>query len=132
MAAWRPWLEGDKKSLEKIQERLIKMLSDVKGETYEEKLKDAGLTTLEERRIRGDVIETFKTLKGFNRVKKEDWFTEISDNARPTRMTSIVREGQVVKRKAVLEVERSRLETRRNFFSIRAAREWNELPFGHI
>ena len=33
-----------------------------------------------------------------------------------------------MKRKAVLEVERSRLETRRNFFSIRAAREWNELP----
>ena len=56
--------------------------------------------------------------------KKKDWFTEISDNARPARMTSIAGEGQVVKRKAVLElleVERSRLETCRNFFSIRAA-----------
>ena len=111
-----------------MQERLIKMLSDVKGETYEKKLEDAGLTTLEERRIRGDAIETFKTLKGFNRVQKENWFKEISDNARPTRMTSTVQGGQVVKKEAVLEVERSRLEIRRNFFSTRAAKEWNELP----
>ena len=43
-------------------------------------------------------------------------------------MTSTVQGGQVVKKEAVLEVERSRLEIRRNFFSTRAAREWNELP----
>ena len=35
---------------------------DVKGATYEEKLKDAGLTTLEKRRERGDAIEAFKTI----------------------------------------------------------------------
>ena len=33
VAAWSPWLESDIKSLEKIQERLIRMLSDVKGIT---------------------------------------------------------------------------------------------------
>ena len=31
----------------------------------------AGLTTLVERRERGDAIETFKTLNGFNKVQKE-------------------------------------------------------------
>ena len=36
--------------------------------TYEEKLQDAGLTTLTERREREDAIETFKTNKGFKRV----------------------------------------------------------------
>ena len=55
-SAWSPWLEKDKKQLEKVQERLVRMISDVKGANYKEKLKDAGLTTLEKRRERGDVI----------------------------------------------------------------------------
>ena len=128
VAAWSPWLESDTKCLEKIQERLIKMLSDVKGATYEDKLKDAGLTTLKERRKRGDAIQTFKVLKGFNKVSKDNWFQLVPDDARPTRMNARVKGGEVVKKEAVLVVERARLETRRNFYSIRAAKSWNELP----
>ena len=128
VSAWNPWLESDIKCLEKIQERLIRMLSDVKGDTYEEKLKDAGLTTLKERRVRGDMIQTFKVLKGFNQVSKENWFQEIPENARPTRTNAVAEGGKVVKKQSVLQVERARLETRRNFFSIRAAQQWNELP----
>ena len=45
-AAWCPWMEGDIKTLERVQERMIRSLSDAKGATYEEKLEDAGLTTL--------------------------------------------------------------------------------------
>ena len=70
------------------------MVSDVKGATYEEKLKDAGLTTLEKRRERGDAIEAFKMIKGFNRVQKDKWFTFETDDARPTRSnTTIIEEG---------------------------------------
>ena len=128
VAAWSPWQESDINCLEKIQERLVRMLSDVKGETYEEKLKDAGLTTLRERRTRGDVIQTFKVLKGFNQVSKENWFQEVSDDARPTRMTTKIEGDQAVKKESVLVIERARLEIRRNFFSIRAPKKWNELP----
>ena len=128
VAAWSPWLESDIKCMEKIQERLIRMISDVKGDSYEEKLKDVGLTTLKERRSRGDMIQTFKVLKGFNRVSKENWFQEIPENARPTRMNAVMEGDKVVKKQSVLQVERARLETRRNFFSIRAAQQWNELP----
>ena len=85
VAAWCPWTENDRKTMEKVQARLIRMLSDIKGETYEEKLKDAGLTTLTSRRERGDAIEMFKNLIGYNRVTKEKWFTLESDEARPTR-----------------------------------------------
>ena len=63
VSAWCPWLEQDMKSLGKVPERLVRLLLDVKGDSYEEKLRDAGLTTLAERRKRGDLIETFKTLK---------------------------------------------------------------------
>ena len=45
--------------LEKVQKRLIRSLSDKKGEDYDERLKNAGLTTLEDRRRRGDQIQTF-------------------------------------------------------------------------
>ena len=128
VAAWSPWLESDIKCLEKIQERLIKMLSDVRGDSYEDKLKDAGLTTLKERRARGDAIQTFKVLKGFSHVSRENWFQLVSEDARPTRMNATVKSGEVVKKEAVLVVERARLETRRNFFAIRAAKKWNELP----
>ena len=50
------------------------MLSNVKGKNYEERLKETGLRRLRERRLRGDSIETFETLKGFDRVEKERWF----------------------------------------------------------
>ena len=42
----------------------------------------------------------------------------------------MVREvGKVVKKAAVLAMERTRLETRRNFYSVRAAEKWKfQLP----
>ena len=69
-AAWSPWLEKDIECLEKVQHRLIRMLSNVRGKTYEEKLADAGLTTLKASRERGDAIEAYKTMNGFNNVAK--------------------------------------------------------------
>ena len=128
VAAWNPWMEGDIQALEKVQQRLIRMISDVRGTTYTEKLEDAGLTTLVERRRRGDLLETFKTLKGVNRVEKEAWFEVVGSDARSTRSTTMVGAEGETRRELVLKVERSRLEIRRNFFSVRAAREWNELP----
>ena len=128
VSAWSPWMEGDVKTLEKVQERFVKMLSDVKGRTYEEKLHDAGLTTLAERRRRGDAIETFKTLKGFNRVVREDWFSIVGAEARATRSTTSVSEAGEERREWTLRVERANLEIRRNFFTIRAANTWNAVP----
>ena len=64
-SAWSPWTAKDEETLELVQKRLVRALSNVHGASYEEKLKKAGLTTLRDRRIRGDLIEGFKTLKGF-------------------------------------------------------------------
>ncbi len=54
-----PWLEGDKEVLEKVQKRMVRMLWDRKGDSYEQRLRSVGLTTLTERRQRGEMIETF-------------------------------------------------------------------------
>ena len=75
------------------------MLSDVLGETYADKLKDAGLTTLKERRERGDAIQTFKVLKGFSKVSSENWFQTVSEDARPTRATATVTGNEVIKKR---------------------------------
>ena len=58
----------------------------------------AGLTTLVERRERGDAIETFKTLNGFNKVKKEKWFRMEEENRRPTRQNAEATDEGVKKR----------------------------------
>ena len=63
VVAWSPWTEADKEVLEKVQRRMVRMISDKRGNTYEERLKNIGLTTLTERRERGDAIETFKTFQ---------------------------------------------------------------------
>ena len=42
---------------------------------YEDRLRMLGLTTLETRRLRGDLIEVFKIFKGFDNVTYADFFT---------------------------------------------------------
>ena len=106
------------------------MLSNVQGSTYEEKLKDADLTTLKDRRERGDVIETFKTLNGINNVDKHAWF-EIQDQTNQrhgTRSTTSIGPcGEEESRTGLLR-ERARTEMRNQSFRFRAAWAWNELP----
>ena len=48
------------------------MISNKRGNTYEERLENVGLTTLTERRARGDMIEVFRTMRGFNEVDKNE------------------------------------------------------------
>jgi len=50
VASWSPWFEANKECLEKIQRRAVNMVSGLKGRTYEEKLKELEIPTLEERR----------------------------------------------------------------------------------
>ena len=129
VAAWSPWMEGDKEVMEKVQRRMVRMISDKKGETYEERLKSMGLTTLEERRERGDMIETFRTVKGLNRVEKENWFKfRNPENARATRSTVSVTDNEQTEREDVLFMEHVRVDCRKQFFSVRVISKWNAIP----
>ena len=47
------------------------MISGLSEMGYEERLKILGLTTLETRRLRGDLIEVFKILKGYENTDQE-------------------------------------------------------------
>ena len=73
VTSWSPWQRKDVEILEKIQHRATRKMSDIRG-SYPERLEQLELTTLEERRRRGDAIEVFKYVKGFVDVKKENIF----------------------------------------------------------
>jgi hypothetical protein len=83
--AWSPWLEADKAVLEKIHQRAVAMVSGLKGKTYEERLVELGLTTLEERRHQMDMLQTFKIVKGHDRVDSTMWFQKVDTSVRTTR-----------------------------------------------
>ena len=63
-----------------------------------------------------------------SKVEKNEWFEEVGDEARPTRANSVITNQGHVKKEKILKVPNARLEVRKNFFSIRAARTWNDLP----
>ena len=62
--AWRPHRK-DIDKLEKVQRRATKMVEGLEGYSYRDRLRILGLTTLETRFLRADLIEVFKILKGF-------------------------------------------------------------------
>ena len=71
--AWAPFNNADKELLEKVQRRTVLMVSNIRGD-YEDKMR-----TLEERRLRGDLIETYKILTGKSDVDPKTWFSLASD-----------------------------------------------------
>ena len=72
--AWRPYLK-DIDLLKKVQKRATRLMIKDRSLSYEERLRRLGLTSLETRRLRGDLIEVFKILKGFDNIKYTQFFT---------------------------------------------------------
>ena len=91
------------------------MIQECRGLKYKERLTRCRLVSLEKRRVRGDLIETFKIMKGFEKVNYNSFFT--LNNLGRTRGHNL----KMVK-------SRNTLELRRNFFSQRVVDEWNSLP----
>ena len=104
------------------------MISDVCGSSYEERMRAAGLVSLEERRKRGDMIETYKTMRGYNRMERDSWFRLLEEGANPTRSNTVGVGEEEVGRREVVVMERASLEVRRNFYTVRVQTQWNEIP----
>jgi ribonuclease P/MRP protein subunit RPP40 len=65
------------------------MISGLAGRTYEDRLKELGIVTLEERRHQMDVLQTYKILlNGKEKVDPNCWFTMASDSERVTRQSA--------------------------------------------
>ena len=51
------------------------MIPELKDFSYEERLKECGLTTLETRRLREDQTEVFKILNGYENIDRNMFFS---------------------------------------------------------
>jgi len=72
--AWRPHLVKDIEALEKVQRRATRMIRDCKGMSCCDRLKKLNITTLETRRIRADLLEVFKIMKGLEGLRDDQFF----------------------------------------------------------
>ena len=80
--AWRPHLKKDIDCLEKVQRRAPRMIAGYGRMKYDVRLKQAGLTTLETRRERADMLEVFKIVKGLEGVQEKDFFIRGKEKGR--------------------------------------------------
>ena len=62
--------------LECIQRRATTIIPELRDFNYEECLKECGLTTLQTRRLRGDQIEVFKILNGYENIDRYVFLTQ--------------------------------------------------------
>jgi len=111
--AWRLHLCKDITLLEKVQHRVTRMIPGLSGMSYNDRLQRLGLTTLETRRLRGDLIEVHKILKGVEYVDYSK-FVQFS-------VTELRRHSLKLFKKGL------RLNCRKYVFSQRVIDAWNSL-----
>ena len=119
---WAPQTRKHIELLENVQRRATKMIPGFYTLSYEERLRKLKLPTLAYRRLRGDLIETYKIL-----TNKYD--ADVSDNFIKLRKDSVL-PGAPETRGNSLRIypECANLDMRKNSFPNRIADVWNGIP----
>ena len=112
---WSPYFRKDIIKLERVQKRFTRMLPGLDGLSYKERLDKLGLFSLERRRLRGDLIEVYKIMRGIDQLDSQYLFPKVGESkARGHRFK--------------VRGERYKSVQRGNCFTQRVVSVWNKLP----
>ena len=112
---WTPHFKRDVDNMERVQRRASRIIRGQQGRPYEERLRDLNLFSLHKRRLRGDLVACYKLVRGDQQALWESLF--------PQALPGVTRNNG-----HKLAEGRCRLDIRRRYFTVRAARIWNQLP----
>lgn len=110
---WSPYFVKDIDLIEKVQRRATKIPQALKNMPYEERLSKLGLTTLQKRRERGDLIETYKVISGYY--------------SSPVNIFHLSQNTHLRGHSYKLVLERCNKLPRKNFLCNRVHNSWNSL-----
>ena len=129
---WNPYQAGDVDVLERVQRRATKIPTSLSNLEYEDRLREWNLTSLAERRKRGDLIQMYKVKNGLERI---DW-VEGPIWARQTSSRNTSRNCHRLERELypskVYNDFRHFVTVRQEFFLNRVCEPWNRLTNSQI